>query len=394
MRRRRRSRLPGRGSLSTRLFARGSARGTGRGRLGLLALLPRPRRGSADPSRRFLALDVLAGLLLLACAAYALFLHPAPEDNLRVTLVDDGVPTVYVFPELACVSAGDLLARASVSLGSGDQLSHDLDGILQQGDTLSIRRAFPVAVFSGGDVTLLHLASGTVAAALAESGVAYDADDALSPPPHEALAPGMRIEHRDVVVDYRTSIETLPYDEINISDDTRYVGDDRLQTAGEDGEKQVTVRIVQTDGAITSREVVDQVVLKPAVDQVMVVGKKIRYQTNFTNDRRLWKPAPEQSQIHATLVVEITAYTHTGRRTATGTRPKLGTVAVNPSVIPYGTRLYIPGYGYATAEDTGAFRNRTEPDGSPKMQVDIFLDTERECNRWGRQRNKTIYILK
>jgi len=155
----------------------------------------------------------------------------------------------------------------------------------------------------------------------------------------------------------------------------------------------VTVRIIQTDGVVTSREVVDQVVLKSAVDQVMIVGKKIRYQTNFTNDKRLWKAAPEKSQIKETLTVDITAYTHTGRRTATGTRPKLGTVAVNPSVIPYGTKLYIPGYGYATAEDTGAFRNYTESDGSPKMQVDIFLDTERECNRWGRKRNKTIYIL-
>jgi 3D (Asp-Asp-Asp) domain-containing protein len=66
-------------------------------------------------------------------------------------------------------------------------------------------------------------------------------------------------------------------------------------------------------------------------------------------------------------------------------------VAVNPSVIPYGTRLYIPGYGYCTAQDTGAFRHE---EGGAKNQIDVFLNTEKECIRWGRKYNVTVYILK
>lgn len=77
------------------------------------------------------------------------------------------------------------------------------------------------------------------------------------------------------------------------------------------------------------------------------------------------------------MTMEATAYTWTGNRTASGTWPDVGTVAVDPQVIPLGTRLYIEGYGEAVALDTG---------GAVKGNiVDIFLPTENECWRWGRR---------
>lgn len=84
-----------------------------------------------------------------------------------------------------------------------------------------------------------------------------------------------------------------------------------------------------------------------------------------------------------TLTVMITAYTHTGRKTSTGVWPKVGTVAVDKSVIPYGTKLYIPGYGFGVAQDTGVSGNH----------IDVFFDTEAECTKFGRKRDRTIYIL-
>jgi len=77
--------------------------------------------------------------------------------------------------------------------------------------------------------------------------------------------------------------------------------------------------------------------------------------------------------------------------TATGTKGRVGVIAVDPRVIPLGTKVYIEGlngaknYGYAVAEDTG---------GAIKGQIiDLYLNTHKETINWGRQQVK-VYILK
>lgn len=79
-----------------------------------------------------------------------------------------------------------------------------------------------------------------------------------------------------------------------------------------------------------------------------------------------------------TLVLEATGYTHTGNQTFTETWPKTGTIAVDPKVIPLGTKLYIDGYGLGVAEDTGRLiKGRI---------IDLFFNTEREATNWGRRK--------
>lgn len=77
------------------------------------------------------------------------------------------------------------------------------------------------------------------------------------------------------------------------------------------------------------------------------------------------------------LTMEATAYTHTGNMTKTETWPKVGTVAVDPNVIPLGTKLYVEGYGPAVAEDTGGVIKG--------MKIDLFMETRLECMKWGRK---------
>ena len=84
---------------------------------------------------------------------------------------------------------------------------------------------------------------------------------------------------------------------------------------------------------------------------------------------------------------EATAYTWGGGatgHTSIGLWPKRGIVAVDPRVIPYYTKLYIPGYGMAIAGDTGGAIVGT--------RIDLFMDSLHECFQWGR-RDVEIYIL-
>ncbi|NYE57114.1 3D domain-containing protein [Carboxydothermus ferrireducens] len=81
----------------------------------------------------------------------------------------------------------------------------------------------------------------------------------------------------------------------------------------------------------------------------------------------------------------VTAYTHTGNKTCSGTWPKYGTVAVDPEVVPLGTKLYIPGYGYGVAEDTG---------GKIKgNQLDVFFPNREDAVNWGVRRLEVRIFL-
>ena len=82
---------------------------------------------------------------------------------------------------------------------------------------------------------------------------------------------------------------------------------------------------------------------------------------------------------------EVTFYTHTGNKTSTGVYPAINkTVAVDPSIIPYGTVLYIKGHGIYIAEDSGV--------DIKGHRLDIFLDTKEECINRGRIKTD-VYIL-
>lgn len=70
--------------------------------------------------------------------------------------------------------------------------------------------------------------------------------------------------------------------------------------------------------------------------------------------------------------------------TATGSFLRKGLVAVDPSVIPLGTRLYIPGYGMAIADDTGG--------AIVGNRIDLAFDSHGEALQFGRQ-EITIYII-
>ena len=90
------------------------------------------------------------------------------------------------------------------------------------------------------------------------------------------------------------------------------------------------------------------------------------------------------------LICSSTAYTASaGSMTASGLVVKrnpngISTVSVDPNVIPFGTYLYIEGYGYAVAADKGSAIQGNE--------VDVFFTSNSECNNWGRQNVKVIIL--
>ncbi|MGF7185227.1 3D (Asp-Asp-Asp) domain-containing protein [Desulfitispora alkaliphila] len=147
-------------------------------------------------------------------------------------------------------------------------------------------------------------------------------------------------------------------------------------------EQELRVPIILMEGVLEEQGIEikskdDNKILEAAEEVVEVEERKPDRATNVAS-RGDVRGAKE------VYTMEATAYTHTGNPTATGIYPYVGVVAVDPNVIPLGSKLYIEGYGFGLAADTG---------GAIKGDiVDVFMDTREEALQWGR-RNVNVYLM-
>ena len=342
----------------------------------------------------------------------------------KVRLSDDGL-TVSVRTHSGTVA--DLLMEYNIVLGEGDVVYPDLADPVKGGGEVLVRRAVSVSVSADGQTHRVSLLNGTVGKALYLAGVKVDADDIVTPALTESVTSGMEITVNRVQINTEVEQRRLKYRVTYQDDDELYIGTEKMVKQGSEGVKEVTLRVVTVDGVETERTVVSEEVIEPAQNRIMAQGTKptptptpkptpkptatpkksasptsTAAKTASPTKTSKPKSTPDPNKKQAsdvtdntitvdgktytyskTMTVMITAYTHTGRKTSTGVWPKIGTVAVDKNVIPYGTKMYIPGYGFGVAQDTGVSGNH----------IDVFFDTEAECRQFGRKRDRTIYIL-
>ncbi len=343
----------------------------------------------------FYAIDAVIAILIAGAAIFFVAAKNAPDPRVHVSLSSGGRTTDYLInlPE-AGMDAAAFLKLSNTALGRSDKLSVNSYDLIEDGMNISVTRSFPVALRSAGELKLVYTTGGTVGDALRLGGVSYDTADELNHLIFEDLTPGMKIIHTDVVTEYATAKRTIAHKEKIIYDDKVYNDTEPvLIQKGMDGSKNVTQRVVIKDGVEVSREVVNQIIITPATDEIIKKGSKIHYQTKLTGEYRIYKKPPKAGKdgwIEMKMDY-ITAYWQ-GTKTSTGAKPKLGVIAVNTYYIPYGTEIYVPGYGYGVAKDTGAFRKYKRADGTPVNQLDLWMNTKKEGRRWGRKRNVTVLV--
>lgn len=150
------------------------------------------------------------------------------------------------------------------------------------------------------------------------------------------------------------------------------------------GVKELKVREFYEGRLLLSRIIVSEKILKTPKDKQRTLLAS-RYSVK-TSRGQTDRPG-EGREGTKYLIMVATAYAPgagAGYITATGKKARYGIVAVDPRVIPLGTRLYIPGYGYAVAADTG---------GAIKgNRIDLCFNTRAEAIKWGRRKVK-VYII-
>ena len=283
--------------------------------------------------------------------------------------------TVFTYEK----TVGDFLKKEGIVLKNKDLVSPSLDKVIDKDMKIVISSPKSYHI-KDGDKTLIAEASGyTVADVLDNLDIKLNKLDRVSLPLDEIAKEGMDIKIDRVVVENLENKIEIPFETESRENNDMFEGEKKVITKGEVGQKTESLKNTYVNGVLETTEVLKSEITKDPVKEVVEVGtKKGTVAPNGKNAKRV-------------IVMQATAYDPTaGSKTAMGTRARVGAVAVDPKVIPLGSKLYIESmdgfasYGYATAEDTG---------GAIKgNRIDLFYNSNAEANRFGR-RNVKVYVL-
>ncbi|CDF57195.1 3D domain-containing protein [Thermobrachium celere] len=325
--------------------------------------------------------------ILTACIVAFLIIFVQTEKT--VTIVD-GKETVKVATYKKKVK--DVLLSCNVNIKDKDRVAPGLDSIVEDNMVINIKRAVPVTIHVDGKTINVETAQDTVLDVLNEEGIVLNEKDKVSPSIMAKVKQGDVIKIVRVEEKILTSTERIPYTIVRKADNNLAKGTTKVLQDGQDGEKEIVTKVVYEDGKEVVRQVVAQNVKKAPVNKVVAYGTLAWISRG---DSKLYYT----KKIRMRATCYTASYQDTGKmpgspgfgRTATGTLARrnengYSTVAVDPDVIPLGTKLYIPGYGLAIAEDTG---------GAIKgNKIDLYFNPgSYEYRTWG-VRYVDVYILK
>jgi len=290
-------------------------------------------------------------------------------------------------------TVSEFLAENNIETGEFDKISMLPDDELYDGARIIIRKSRKFTLSIDGNVEIITTTKKTVREAFEEAGVTVTLTDRVEPSLDEPITEDMHVNVFRVLEEQITVDKEIPFSSKEVSDKSLKKGKTQIKTKGQNGLKRVTYNVTTENGIEVKRELVSEVIVKNPVAQVVAVGTGESVKKSTQGKKTVTANAGATLNYSKKLTVTATAYTdHSGAKTASGRTPQYGVIAVDPKVIPLGTRLYVEStddgkswsYGYCVAGDTG---------GAIKgNKIDLFYNSEGECVRFGR-RTAIVYIL-
>ncbi len=331
-------------------------------------------------------------------------------------LINDGgrvtIHTTYA------TDPAEVLTEAGLELGRDDTYTTQ-PGIGMS--EITIQRKQEVTVLYGGKTLTVTSYGETVEALLNRLDLELTGEDVVSEAMNTATYDGMTLTISKAVTMEESYTVAIPFETTYCYDASLAEGEERVLTQGVDGQICYTASVHYVDGAEVSRTILSETVTSQPVNALIAIGSGVELPEYAPE----LPPAPQRpstgSPTYETPPVsgmpiigdgyiitpdgERLTYTHSDQFVATayhntdpgctiytyiGTLCRVGAIAVDPKVIPLGTRMYIVTndgqyiYGIAVAEDTG---------GAIKgNRIDLYFDSVAECYTFG-IRDCTVYFL-
>lgn len=328
------------------------------------------------------ALLLASSFVVATCCGFA---YAAPNV---VTITDTESTPVQI--RTNDTNVGKILSKQGIILNEGDRVNYALTDEVSGDAVIRIVRAASININYMGETKTYLTTETYVDKILAELGIETDDDDVVTPSLADEVSEGDTI----TVVAYDTHNvtvqEEVAYTTTKIENAALAPGERVVVQAGQNGVNEYVYEIRYENGAEVSRTLIKDAILSNPVEEIVEYGPESVWELGVV-------PASAPTNYSRVEVFTATAYDASpadngqwAGKTSTGMPLVYGVVAVDPKVIPYGTKMYIESvdgqykYGYAIAGDCG---------GAIKgNKVDLFFPSRSTCYSFGRRAVK-IYFL-
>lgn len=309
----------------------------------------------------------------------------AVRRAVAITINDNGANVSVM---TAAANVGEALWREGVYIYAADIVTPSLDARISTGAVVQIQRARPATITADGRTFSTRTQASTVAAMLIDEGIVPQGKDFSTPALQSPVTAGMAVRLTRVREDTITESEGIPFTTVMQADGNLDLDQQRIVTHGKQGVRKRTIRVVYENDKEVQRVMDREWVAEEPTTQVIAFGTHVVIRTAATADGPIeyWREIRMWATFYTPLLSGTPVDAPYFGLTRTGRRATKGIIAVDPGTIRLHTGMYVPGYGFGAAEDTGNM--------VVGKVIDLcYDDDDSHPERWSWARWTTVYLL-